>query len=594
MQFGNCAATVILFENVQLNVFREASPTQLVKTPEQEHVWPSSGIAGAAHPFPLGAEGILLMSESVPQEVHSEKLGETRLLTEVNHLLAHRLADGSYDPDVEQDIRQNLSTAVQEGAMPYAVTETFHEAGEALDEAGRLQRTFFWLGRSALMVATSGYQFHSSEAAFDRVGVEVAEAGHSSRRTRGGVALAFLSPKMSRWDASADVAKQEHLYADDSIRVSFAVTDDEGSVVGRRLQSLLVRDVPLDAWVDMLKDDSNIFGKSFDIRDERSALSVMELFEQLELPEDKLPEGPVTLVAAVAPYIQDEVARSSVIAQLERYRGDQDVFRNEAEEKAEAWLQFEKELAESLYQGQATLEIQRMIASLQFEWGDEDLALIRNHDLEDGGYIMTRQLAARLEKAKRYLLNGAAAIATGNEKVLAQIDDQTRVHLEDRIQLIGILRASGAAEEEIRRQQAQLDRDIASQNFTVGGGCLGENDADFQNRDPNSPLSASGSGQAESGDRSSWKWKKGLCRIVACSSRPGETLVGPCEVCFGCQRVFDTGGDPTRSTKTISLLKSLDMILASRPKSPEKKRDKAEDESASKMAAGRLLLAGVA
>jgi|GEM_PF-4725063 len=42
-----------------------------------------------------------------------------------------------------------------------------------------------------------------------------------------------------------------------------------------------------------------------------------------------------------------------------------------------------------------------------------------------------------------------------------------------------------------------------------------------------------------------WSWKKGICRVDECPTRPGQTEVGPCSVCRGCQREFDKGKDPS-------------------------------------------------
>lgn len=52
------------------------------------------------------------------------------------------------------------------------------------------------------------------------------------------------------------------------------------------------------------------------------------------------------------------------------------------------------------------------------------------------------------------------------------------------------------------------------------------------------------SDKAES--KSSWKWKKGVCVVTKCSTRPGETEVGPCSICKDCQGKFDKGIDPTK------------------------------------------------
>ena len=59
--------------------------------------------------------------------------------------------------------------------------------------------------------------------------------------------------------------------------------------------------------------------------------------------------------------------------------------------------------------------------------------------------------------------------------------------------------------------------------------------------------------------KNNWKWKKGVCRVESCSTRPGETEVGPCDVCHDCQDKFDDGKDPTlekpiNSTENKSLI----------------------------------------
>ena len=250
-------------------------------------------------------------------DLSAELLVQRRLLTELDHLLAHRRSNGTYDPDALYDVGVNLAAASQEIAMPFAVTNTFQPAEEVCDESGQWQQKFMWLGMCAVKIAESGRNYHFSEPALKRVDVEVAEAHHSQNNLRAGFAQVFISPKMSRYDAPKAVAKQEHLATEDSLRVATLVTHLDGTVKGRRLQSLLVRDIPLSAWVAMLKDPNNLFGKAFELKHEQSALSVMELFEQLELPNDNIPEGPVTLVAAVLPYISGHTARESVVRQLE-------------------------------------------------------------------------------------------------------------------------------------------------------------------------------------------------------------------------------------------------------------------------------------
>lgn len=82
------------------------------------------------------------------------------------------------------------------------------------------------------------------------------------------------------------------------------------------------------------------------------------------------------------------------------------------------------------------------------------------------------------------------------------------------------------------------------------GGCSGAGETD-----PSDPLSdLTDSQKALRGidkstldnpeNKENWKWKKGVCRVDKCPTRPGETEVGPCEVCRSCQRWFDKGRDP--------------------------------------------------
>lgn len=47
-------------------------------------------------------------------------------------------------------------------------------------------------------------------------------------------------------------------------------------------------------------------------------------------------------------------------------------------------------------------------------------------------------------------------------------------------------------------------------------------------------------------EKKDWKWKKGICAVKKCPTRPDKTLVGPCSVCKKCQKQFDAGRDPTR------------------------------------------------
>jgi hypothetical protein len=358
-----------------------------------------------------------------------------------------------------------------------------------------------------------------------------------------GTAEIFLSPKMSESDAPEQLAKDEHLFEEDSIRVSYAVRDAYGEVVARRLESLLVSDIPLDAWVAMLKDSRNIFGGAFELKDEGSALSIMELFRDLRLPEALIPEGPVTIVEAVLPYIQDPEQWASVQKQLGKYRVDQELYRKQAEQKAGEWMEFELELARSLYIGRDTFTIRAFIASLQHQWGHEDLQVILEHD-HDGKYVMTPRLAAVLERAKQNLIGGEAALATGNEKVLSQLDGKTAEKIIEEIRFIETIRGT-ASLEEIRARQTALQRNIAKRNLRIGGGCAGDRESNFNGDD--SPDGADVSETTSGEDSTDWTWKKGVCRVEACKS-PKPTEVGPCHVCRNCQHMFDKGIDPTKAS----------------------------------------------
>lgn len=521
----------------------------------------------------------------------SDELQEMRLLTEVDNLLANQLPDGSFDPTAEQDVATNLFTATQEMAMPYAVTTTIQRAEERLDEEGRKKRQLMWLGKCAITVAESYKDFHFSEAAHARGRVEVAEANHAQDNVTAGVAQMFVSPKMSRFDAPAEVAKQEHLHDDDAVRVGYTLTDKDGNVVGRRLESLLVRDIPLESWVAMLRDPNNIFGTAFDVRDERSALSVMELFKDMDLPEEKVPEGPVTLVDAVLPYVADEAAQASVTEQLKRFRSDQALYKEKAEEKATEWLEFEKALASSLNQQVATYDIKRFISMLQHEWNEDDLHTIYCHEQPDGEYAMTRRLAAVLERAKRNLLAGIAAIQTGNDKVLNQMDGATARKLREQADFIDILRTNNTPPQEIAEMYANLNRSVARQNLKTGGGCMGESNADFGN----SKISPDGSLSAEEGkgeESKVWTWKKGVCRVTNCPS-PKPTEVGPCSVCRGCQHKFDAGQDPTKvktsRVETVASTEHIDLLLSGLSSLFEKEKERQSKKS--KKRAGALALA---
>jgi len=484
------------------------------------------------------------MVETINYEQTSlEDIKQLRLLTETEHLRAAMLADGSIPENVLHDVKTNLETAVYEIAMPLAVSVTAHRVEYRETTNGPSERVITWLGHNAVDNALGGKLFHWSEAAHKRVDIEIAEAKRAQEFLRPGVAQAFISPKMSRHDAPEEVAKAEHLHDDDSLRVSYAVTNSKGEVVSRRLESLLVRDVPLDAWVSMLSDPNNIFGKSLNVSDKNSALSVMELFDQLELPETDIPEGPVNLVEAVLPYITNDDQKTSVSKQLEGFRGDQLKYREQADKTAKEWLEFEIELARSLNGDTATYDIERFIVGLQHDWSEDNLKVINSHHFDTQGYIMTKELAALLEDAKRQTLNARAGLLTGNEKMIEQISPNSLRVIQEQQHYIDVLINNNMPYDVIRSQQMDLERKVAKQNIGVGGGCAGSSKNNFGERDRN------GIDQSEtkepSSDKKDWKWKIGKCQVKTCPS-PNPTEVGPCSVCRKCQAIFDKGDDPTK------------------------------------------------
>ncbi len=466
-------------------------------------------------------------------EAASHNLEQRRLLTEVEHIRTHFRPDGILEPDVDQALLLNRMTSVEEMSIPAAVTTSVQRVEIIETDDGRSRRTITWLGKTAVQVAESGYEHHISEAAFKRVRVEVAEAQYHEAHLQPGMAHLLISPKMSRHDASTEIAKLEHLHDDDAIRVSYPVTDNRGAVTARRIESLLVTGIELPAWIRMLRDPDNLFGKSFDVTDERSALSVMELFDQMSLPEASLPEGPVTIVEAVLPYIADLSTRCDVEAQLEDFRNNQKQYHKVAEKTARKWLDFDIELARSLD-----------------EWSDEDLHTILRHDVA-GEYIMTNELAAVLEKANEQILKSQAAVAVNSRKLRNQAAPETMRHLQSEISQLEIMCRSAVDPRQLAAQEARVARIFARQNFKLQGGCAGGSQSKFKDNSPDELPSESSESELpateDSEDQTSWAWKKGVCRVNNCLS-PKPTDVGPCRVCRSCQRDFDEGIDPTKGT----------------------------------------------
>jgi hypothetical protein len=420
--------------------------------------------------------------------------------------------------------------------MPLAISVTVHRVEYQKRDDGKLERIITWLGRNAVDNALNGKRFHQSSAAHKRVDIEVAEAKAAQDRLDPNIAQVFISPKMSPYDAPIELARAENLSDEDSLRVSCAITNTDGVVVARKLESLLVRDIPLQAWIDMLKDKNNIFGRSFDIKNEMSAISVMELFDQLELPNNSILNGPVTLVESVLPYITDPVQHQSVKKQLTGFQGDQAKYKKQAEKTAQQWLDFDIELAKSLQNGFATFEITRFITSLQHHWNNQNLEIINAHQFENYKYLMTDRLAALLEDAKRQTLNILAGLLTGNEKMSDRISAVDKQKILTTHEYLASTHSKYLSENLTASIRIDLERMIADLNISPSGGCAGSTANNFKTL-----------GDIESKestiDKKSWKWKIGKCQVKTCPS-PNPTEVGPCNVCRKCQDKFDSGDNP--------------------------------------------------
>lgn len=502
------------------------------------------------HELDIATQAEFILFDQDLEDRYAEAFQENdldgRCLTEVDHINRFIRPDGTCSKEVLEAVNTNLLTAVKEAAMPYAVSTTHQEYRDG---------TFWWLDQTPSDVAKSGYKFHRHPAAIRRVDVEVEEAYDVEKNLRPGFIKVLISPKMSEADAPLEVARREHLGDDDMIRIHMLNSDDEGNIKGKFMQSVLVRDIPLRAWVKMFEDPGNIFGRSFEVRDPDSALSIMELHKELELPESALPEGTVTLIEAVLPYLSLE-ERRNVESQLLLFRGNQEDIHKKAESIAARWLGFEAELAQSLRQKKATLEVERFVYSLQHEWGDKTLNLLESLRLEDGGFEVNRKLAAQIERAKQKTLWVSAAVVTHNQKVINQMDSQTVKHIYDNEMAIQQMSYRGVEYRDIVARENSNNQVIARQEVQVGGGCPGDNDADLggSNGDSgDSGVSTSGSKDIVATNannsgrekKKGWKWKSGVCRIAECPSRPRSTLVGPCAVCTCCQRIFDCGGNPS-------------------------------------------------
>jgi hypothetical protein len=474
---------------------------------------------------------------------------EERYLTEVDNLNKHRLADGSHADWVLEDVFKNLIPYVKEGGMPNAVHKVEHPYQETTerDESGRNPKAYMWLGQTAIQNAKSGYTFHKSLAARKRVAIEVDEARDTEANLRPGIAKIFISPRMSRSDASYQEAKAEHLADDDAVRVSEAVADEHGNIQKRAVESLLVRDIPLEAWVAMLEDPNNWFGRAIAVENPDSALSVMAVHRKLEVPTELLPEGVVSVVEAVLPYIENAELRDSVEEQLGRFREDQADMHAKAANIAGRWQDFEIALADSLHNGHAEASIRGFIISMQDKWNQKDQAVILDHMLPDAQYRMTRDLAIVVEKAKQKMLLVKASVVTGNKRITTQLDTAVAGQIYRDEMFIQTAYQNGYGRE-VTSLDAQQDRTIASHDIKgVGGGCAGDNNTDFNSGGKVSAFDNKTETSTSTSESKVGKISRGRCEVKTCPTRPNEVKVGGCGVCLErCQKLFDQGKDPTK------------------------------------------------
>lgn len=513
-----------------------SSPGALAERPNQDPI---------GH---LDFEPDLTGLDAAPEQ---QSLAESeRCLTELDNLNRHRLRDGSHAQWVLDEMLKNLVPFVKEGGMPNAVHRVEHPYQETAerDESGRNIKAYMWLGRTAIQNAESGYIFHKRQSALERVAVEVDEARDTENNLRPGVTKIFISPRMSRADASYEDAKAEHLADDDAVRISEAVTDEQGNIQKRAVEALLVRDIPLEAWVSMLEDPDNIFGRAIPIDNPDSALSVMKVHRELEVPAGSLPEGVVSVVEAAVPYIRDVELRDRVQQQLERFREDQGDIEAKAMNIAKRLQDFEVALADSLYKGFAEPSIGGFINSMQDQWNEKDLAVIANHQLPGAKYKMTRQLAVIVEQAKQKMLLVKASVVTGNKRITDQMDAGVAEQIY-RDEMAVQSAYMGGRPEGVLHLEAQQDRRIAGQNLRgVGGGCVGDNDKEFNS--DGTRINAISSSIVESLsdlEKKVGKISRARCKVETCPTRPNEVKVGGCGVCLGrCQELFDQGKDPTK------------------------------------------------
>lgn len=500
------------------------------------------------------------MSETlISNEQYAVPVNE-RTLIDVDLINDNRSPDGSFDELFLAESRQNYYSAVIEIGMQYSIATTEHPVAY-IQEEERLRRTFMSLGKTAVQAAESGFMFHVHESALARVPVEVSEARDHEENLMPGKTKVAISPRISPKDGDYEEAKAENLADQDAIRITRAKVDEQGEVVARQMESILVRDVPLNAWVALLKDPNNIFGRAVVVEDEESALAVMKTHAELEIPDDQLPGGPIDILREVYRYITDDEASRRVAMHIQNFeiRDHEDLTRK-AYNIATRWQRFDIALADSLREGVATGEIQAFVYRFQDMWNEEDLDLIDERQLTDGRIIMDRRLAARIAHARQNTLLTTAGVLSRDEEVIAQMDPKIVVSVLEKEDAVQIFQDAGASYDQFFALEYESALLIATQNVQIGGGCAGDRDGNFRRDGDFEGLINTileGGGSTGWNSYSSKDKKQGLCRIAACSSRPNKVELGPCSICRVCQFKFDRGDDPTRHVNTKLKLENI-------------------------------------
>lgn len=401
----------------------------------------------------------------------------TRQLTEVEHFNRLRLPDGSHHPATELAILDNLVPAVKEAGIAHAVSTVYQE---------KIGDDYFWLDKTSDEIAASGYQFHEHPVAHVRVGIEIDEDLDVRTNLRPGNVKVFLSPCLTAYEASIEVARREHLNDDDMVRIHWLDTAEDGTIRGKYMQSILVRDIPLPAWNLMLADSNNgLFDTSITVADHRTSQGVMEAHRQMHLPADRLKDGVVDVIKAVLPYVRaiDPLAAESVQRQYDLFGTDQKILHEQATTIARRWLEFERELADSLYSGSASTLIVQFVENIQEQCTDDVLQLLDAHTGYDGGLRMSRELAAVIEQMRKNTLWTTAGVITGNQAVISQLSPDAYHHIITNELFLQQLLHEGVDSKTLQAIENQTNKIIAKENINVGTGCPGELGSLFKNQE---------------------------------------------------------------------------------------------------------------